>query len=95
VQTSRQEFFIKRDFGFYDSGILGCAPLVIFEIYDILRRWVWRSLESGDPDSRKCFSEGYLATSMSQTEIAAALDRDRKTINSYIYLLKAKCLIAN
>lgn len=88
MQTTRNEFFIKRDFGFYDSGILGCLPNVTFDVYEILRRWVWRSIETGSPESRKLYAENKLATRMSQSEIADALDRDRKTINGHIAGMK-------
>ena len=88
MQTYRNEFFIKRDFGFYDSGILGCLPSVTFDIYEVIRRWVWRSLESGDPESRRLFAKGQLATTMAQSEIAEALGRDRKTINGHIAGMK-------
>lgn len=88
MQTTRSEFFIKRDFGFYDSGILGCLPDVTFNVYELLRRFVWRSLETGDPDSRRLYADNKLATRMAQSEIANALDRDRKTINGHIGLMK-------
>lgn len=88
MQTNRNEFYIKRDFAFYDSGILGCLPNVTFDVYEILRRWVWRSLETGDPVTRKLYAENKLATKMSQAEIADALDRDRKTINGHISGMK-------
>jgi len=88
MQTTRSEFFIKRDFGFYDSGILGCLPNILFDTYEILRRWVWRSLDSGDPISRRLYSDNKLATTMAQSEIADALDRDRKTVNGHIAAMK-------
>jgi hypothetical protein len=88
MQTYRNEFFIKRDFGFYDSGILGCLPNVTFDIYEVIRRWIWRSLETGDPDSRRLYAQNQLATTMSQSEIADALGRDRKTVNGHIAGMK-------
>jgi hypothetical protein len=84
LQTNRSEPFIKRDFGFYDSGILGCLNPIVFNIYEILRRYVWRSSESGDPDWRRMYRNNQLAATVSQAEIGEIVDRGKDIVNTHI-----------
>ncbi len=88
MQTNRNEFFIKRDFGFYDTGILGVLPDTLFNIYEILRRYVWRSYESGDPKWRRLYADGKLAATVPQSEISAALNCGREIVNRHISTAK-------
>lgn len=88
MRANREAQVIVHDFDFYDSGILGILPAPTFNIFAILRRWVWRSVEVGDPVSRQLRREGKLATKMAQSQIAEYLDQTRKNINGYIKIMK-------
>lgn len=88
MKTSSTEFYIRRDYGFYDSGILGCLSPILFNVYEVIRRFVWRSADSGDPKWRDLFKNNKLASTVSQTEIGEAVGRDRNTANEYIRALK-------
>lgn len=88
MRTSPEEFYIIRDFGLYDSGLLGCMPAILFNVYEIIRRHVWRSETAGNPNWRRLFKDNKLASTVSQTEIGEALGRDRNTANEHIASLK-------
>ena len=89
MQTLRGEYYLKRDFGFYDAGILPVVGFTLPWVYDVLRRFVWRSLQTGDPEMRALYAEGLLAAKVRQQVIGAYLGMSRQTICSYVGQLRA------
>ena len=77
MRTSR-EFYLRHDFAFYDCGILGVMPPVLFLLYDLLRRYVWRSIETADPEVRRLVSGGHLVARINQGTLAEMLGYDRR-----------------
>ena len=77
MRTSR-EFYLRHDFAFYDSGILGVMPPVLFLLYDLLRRYVWRSIETADPEVRRLVRGGHLVARINQSTLAEMLGYDRR-----------------
>lgn len=89
MQTLRGEYYLKRDFGFYDAGILPVVGFTLPWVYDVLRRFVWRSLQTGDPEMRALYSEGLLAAKVRQKVIGGYLGLSRQQICLYVSHLKA------
>lgn len=89
MRTERQEFYIRHDFSFYDSGMLACVPHQIVLLYDVLRRFVWRSDEYGAEFTQKLRREGFLVSPVRQATIGEMLGYDRpRTISENLRLLK-------
>lgn len=85
MQTLRGEYFIKKDFGFYDSGAIAVVGMVPLYVYELLRRFVWRSIESGDAEMRALYREGLLAAKISQSTLAELLGIEaRQTVCKYL-----------
>jgi hypothetical protein len=67
---------------------MGCLPSIVFEIYELLCRHIWRSTATGDPEWKRLSKEGKLASTISQTELGGILDRGRTMINTHIKIIK-------
>lgn len=74
--TDRQEFFIKREFGVYDSGLLVVLGNRRMHLYEVLRRFVWRSKEVRD-DLRRYVKDGKLVAKVRQQLLADYLGLER------------------
>jgi len=84
MRARRSEQFICRDFELYDSGIIPVVGPMVLNVYEVLRRLVWRSDERGTSTSRRMFSEGLLAVVTKQSEVGEYLRISRQTTNKYI-----------
>lgn len=88
MRVLRSEFFIRRDFEFYDSGIIALCGERLFCVYDLLRRFVWRSEGEGIPTLRELVKSGKLVACISQTKLAEMVGIDRARINECIRLME-------
>ncbi len=88
MDTNRDEQHLRRGFSFLDSGLLACFPAAVFNTYEIIRRHVWRSEETGDPAWRAWYRKGKLAATVSQDHIAALTGREKRTISEHIATFK-------
>jgi len=89
MQTERGEFYIRHDYNFYDSGILAALPHAAVLVYDLLRRFVWRSDSPQKPLVAALRAEGYVVSSASQSTLAALLGYERpKTVSDNLLALK-------
>ena len=88
MQTLRGEYFIKRDFGFYDTGILAVMGATIFNLYEVIRRFTWRSTERGDRAVRRLVSQGFVISRTSQAVLGKHLGISRVQTNKLIQQMK-------
>lgn len=87
MKVLRQELFLRKDFAFYDSGVLPVLGLGTIAVYDILRRFVWRK-KSTDREIRN-LQRQYLVTKVSQTTVAQHLGFSRRqTVNEHVATMK-------
>jgi DNA-binding Lrp family transcriptional regulator len=89
MRVRRSEQFIIRDFEFYDSGVLAAYGPMLFDLYELLRRYVWRSDTKGAKVQRQLWRDGQLATLVSQSELGEQLNVSRQTVSKYLREMKA------
>jgi hypothetical protein len=82
------DYFIKRDFAFYDSCVLAVLGPTIFNIYEVLRRFVWRSETTGPTKVRTLLKQGKLVARVRQRTIGEYLGLTRETINRSFRLMR-------
>jgi len=80
--------FIIRDFEFYDSGVLAAFHPMLFNLYEVLRRNIWRSDTKGTPSQRVIMKENLLATLVSQSDLGEQLNISRQTVSKYLREMK-------
>ena len=80
MRTSRSEFDIRKDFGFYDLGFTAAVGVHRVAIYELLRRFVWRKGRSYDA--------GRLVTTVSQSKLAKLSGMSRSGVNSAVATLR-------
>jgi hypothetical protein len=89
MKIGSRETYIRRDFEFYDSGIIGCLPSHIFDIYDVLRRHVWKGRDGGNNiTNRLWLLEGKVATNVSLEEVAQTIGCSRKIVFARVELME-------
>jgi hypothetical protein len=86
--TYRGEYYLKKDFGFIDLGIPAAVGLPAVGVYEVLRRFVWRSATSGNGKSRKAYSNGRLVSKITQTKIASHVGIGRKLVCRQVAILR-------
>lgn len=88
MQTYRGEYYLKKDFGFIDLGIPAAVGMAAVGVYEVLRRFVWRSATTGNGVSRRAYSKGRLVSKISQTNIATYVGVSRKHVCKQIAILR-------
>ena len=81
--------FLAKGNGFYDSYIGSAVDPRAIAVYEILRRHVWRSTDSGHSEMKASAKAGYLHTRMSQKKIAAMTGLTRKMVVKYVEFLRS------
>lgn len=84
----RREFFIRRDFAFYDSCILSAIPRGVFDVYEVLRRHAW----IGEPPAgfdleRELRGDCLIYASVSRGRIAGMLGMGLPSVTKHIAFL--------
>jgi hypothetical protein len=76
-----REYFIKRDFGLYDSGLLTLISPSTFLVYEVLRRFVWRGKDTRSTALRALRKQGLLAARVNQTHLAEYTGLRRESVS--------------
>ena len=84
MKGNRGECWFKRDFIYYDIGIIPLMGSTLLHLYDILRTHLWRKGESRLPAVNAAFKAGFLVTQISQARLGEELGVSRKTINELL-----------
>jgi hypothetical protein len=89
MHVLRSEFFVRKDFAFYDCCIIAVLPPRLFQTYDLLRRHAWEGKipinflpEAGLRD------RGFVFSVLSRKTIGAMLGIDTKTVGEHLGVLK-------
>jgi hypothetical protein len=88
MQTSRSEYYLRKDFGFIDLGLNGLLDRCMRDVYEVLRRFVWRTDESGHPEMRAMYREGFLVARIAQASLGTHVQVSRKQVNEHIATLR-------
>ena len=83
------EYFIKRDFELYDYGVVGALNPVMLNLYELLRRFIWRSREHGGKHSRQALKKGLLAARLNRGKLAMYLNVSERTISRQMSELRS------
>jgi biotin operon repressor len=87
MRVLRDEFFIRKDFAFYDCGIAAVVSLSLIHTYDLIRRFTFRA-DATDPILAKLKVQGYVVASIGQSKLASLAGVSRQTMNEHIAKLK-------
>ena len=88
MRVLRDEFFIRKDFAFYDSCLASVLSLQLVHVYDLLRRFIFRG-KTTDPFMAKLRKEGFLVAKISQAKIGVMMGyKRRQTVTEHIRSLK-------
>jgi len=88
MRTYSGEFYLRKDFGFIDLGIPAAVGIPTVAVYEVLRRYIWRSTTTGNGKARKAYQNGKLTSKVSQTNIGLLLGVCRQNVNKHIKTLK-------
>lgn len=89
MRVLRDEFFIRKDFAFYDSCIQAVLNVSLISAYELLRRFVYRGDAEDDETLQELRKEGYVVSTVGQTKLAQMLGYSRRqTINEHIATMK-------
>ena len=88
MRMNRCEFYIRKDFAFYDSGVAPVVgPQIVF-LYEVLRRFIWRAAPKS-PLVAKLVKEGFVVAVVTQKSLAGAIGTGRRqTVGEYLAELK-------
>jgi DNA-binding Lrp family transcriptional regulator len=84
----RGNFFIKRDFAFFDCGLLALMNAITLHVYEVIRRFVQRSEKIASAETRALRDDGKVVAFVSQSTVAEYLGVSRETVNRHIKQLK-------
>lgn len=87
MRVLRDEFFIRKDFAFYDCGIAAVVPITLIHTYDLIRRFTFRA-DAEDPVLARLKTSGHIVASVGQSKLAALAGVSRQTMNEHIAKLK-------
>lgn len=87
MRVLRDEFFIRKDFAFYDCGLAAVVHLSLIHTYDLIRRFTFRA-DAEDPVLARLKVHGHIVASVGQTKLAALAGVSRQTMNEHIAKLK-------
>lgn len=88
MRVLRDEFFIRKDFAFYDSCLHVALSNNLFLAYELLRRYVWRG-QSRTIQMNRMRREGLVVSRISQGHLAELMGlKHRQSANKYIAELK-------
>ena len=89
MRTTREaKNYIQKDFGFYDMCVPAAMGLNAVAVYEILRRFVWRTDKYGARKLRSAYKAGQLVSSIGQQRIADLLGIHVQTVRKAIGVLK-------
>lgn len=86
--TSRSEYYLRKDFGFIDLGLNGLLDRCMRDVYEVLRRFVWRADDSGHPEMRAMYREGFLVARIAQSSLGTLVQVSRQQVNTHIATLR-------
>jgi len=85
----RDEFFIRKDFAFYDSGIAAVLPIQLFHLYDVIRRHVWVGMPPYHfVEECAAWDGGYIFSVQIQRNLCLLTGFNRQTIHKHIQTLR-------
>lgn len=88
MRMNRSEFFIRKDFAFYDSGVAPIVGLPVVYLYEVLRRFIWRG-SANCALASSLARDGKVFARISQHSLAGALGTVRRqTVNEHMNVLK-------
>jgi hypothetical protein len=85
---TKTEYTLVKDFGFIDSGITAAMGGYNLLVYEVLRRFVWRSNKSNNKLLSAGFKAQKLVVKVSQASIASHVGVHRNTVNAAIKILE-------
>jgi hypothetical protein len=89
MRVLRDEFFIRKDFAFYDCGITTVLPIQMFHVYDLLRRHVWVGRAPYHfVEESAAWDEGLLFSVQTQKDLSALTGFNRSSVTSSVQLLR-------
>jgi len=89
MHVLRDEFFIRKDFAFYDSGVATVLPLQMFHVYETLRRHVWVGHPPAGFDTERVLRDrGFVFSVVSQKTLGTMVGQQRGSVSAQIKLLK-------
>ncbi len=88
MQTNRSEYYLRKGFGFIDLGLNGLLDRCMRDVYEVLRRFVWRTDESGHPEMRAMYREGFLVARIAQSSLGTLVQVSRQQVNAHIAALR-------
>lgn len=69
MRTGSEQFILK-DFPFYDAMVTPALGITTVFVYEVLRRYIWRSLERGSDKKHQAIRSGKLVASISRSKVA-------------------------
>ena len=89
MRLLRDEFFIRKDFAFYDSCILSALPVEAVAVYDLLRRHAWPGCPPwGFETERQLFSQRMVFSVLTQGTQADMLGLTKASVGKHLGLLR-------
>lgn len=89
MRVLRDEFFIRKDFAFYDSCLSATMPIGALAVYELLRRHVWvGSPLWGFDVEKKLYNQRLLYAVLTQTTQASMLGVSKTLVFKHIQVLR-------
>lgn len=89
MRVLRSEFFIRKDFAFYDCGITTVLPIQMFHVYDLLRRHVWVGRSPGHfVEESAAWEDGLLFSVQTQRDLCTMTGFQRGMVSKSVQLLR-------